>query len=517
MSSATAGGVEYYSSVPTFIPPTSYSDTGVPTFDPTNTPSPQPTIQDLSSPPSSNHAHPTTPSPPPEASNPYANDPWSPQVNQSIKVESPLPPKSPNLGGQRRMPSRFAVPAPSSGAAGYTSRAATEYSSAVSLVAGTRGEQEGLGLSSPVPALSVTPSDTSAAAKDAATGSSKGSLSKGFARLSLSFSGRSKSSKKNSPPPPADEPIPRPRQPSSNNLPSPQHSRPVSFAGSPAPSVRSRSFVIPQTLEEWEAFNKAVLTRPPASHQRPPPPPPPQSNHLRPPSGRAGMLPGPRLAASLAASPLNSPGGSPRRSMVDLPPPPIVLGQWERQRLSEAQGIPFPEAPSPQQQEPPQRPTPAKRQTPEGTPPSSSPSSRPASPVGESKRNSLFFMKRKSSGAVSPGAANTLPMPIPKPSQQQQQQPQAELSPSPSRVPSPTPVALAAALSSPALVELPSSAPTTVQPSATQQHQSAEPETENEPEVPSRLRTVSLPDGPGKSEGRPHLAIQTDVSSPSLK
>ncbi|KAG8907277.1 hypothetical protein FRC00_012019, partial [Tulasnella sp. 408] len=529
MSSTTAGGavVEYYSSVPTFIPPASYSDTGVPTFDPTTTPSPQPTIQDLSSPPSSNHAHPTTPEPPPEPSNPYANDPWAPQVNQSIKVDSLPPPKSPNLGGQRKMHSKFAVPAPSAGAAGYNSRrAATDYTSATSPLASPGTGPEGLGLTSPVPALSVTPSDASAnaaAAKNTKTGVSKDSLSKSFARLSLSLSGRSKSGKKNSPP--AEEPSPRSPQPgpsnsNGNNLPLPsQHSRPVSFAGSPAPSVRQRSFVIPQTLEEWEAFNKAVLTRPPASHQRPPPPPPPQSNRLRPPSSGPGMLPGPRLAASLAASPLNSPGASPRRSVVDLPPPPIVLGEWERKRLSEAQGIPFPQAPTPPQQQQP-TPAPAKRQTTEGTPSSSPPSSRATTPPTESKRNSLFFMKRSSSGAVSPSAANASPMPIPKPASQQQQPPQAEQSPLPSRVSSPQPVPLAAVVSSPSLVEQPSPdfAPI-VQPAKVQQ--SAEPETENETveaaALLSRVRALSLPDGPGAKAERPHLAIETDVSSPSLK
>ncbi|KAG9050019.1 hypothetical protein FS837_007998 [Tulasnella sp. UAMH 9824] len=532
MSSTTAGGavVEYYSSVPTFIPPASYSSTGVPTFTPTNTPSPQQTIQDLSSPPSSNHAHPTTPSPPPEASNPYANDPWAPQANQSIKVDSLPPPKSPNLGPQRKMHSKFAVPAPSTGAAGYSRRAATEYSTPTSPLASPGTGPEGLGLTSPVPALSVTPSAASAnaagTAKNTKTGVSKDSLSKSFARLSLSLSGRSKSGKKNSPP--ADEPAPRLPQPSSSNgsnLPLPsQHSRPVSFAGSPAPSVRPRSFVIPQTLEEWEAFNKAVLTRPPASHQRPPPPPP-QSNRLRPPSSGPGMLPGPRLAASLAASPLNSPGASPRRSVVDLPPPPIVLGEWERKRLSEAQGIPFPQAPTPPQQQQPQqqqptsqRPAPAKRQTTEGTPSASPPSSRPTTPPTESRRNSLFFMKRTSSGAVSPSAANASPMPIPKPSQQPTQ---VEHSPLPSRVSSPQPVPLAAAVSSPALVEQPSPdfAPI-VRPA--KQQESAEPETENEPvEAPaaplSRLRTVSLPGGPDAKNERPHLAIETDVSSPSLR
>ncbi|KAG8948814.1 hypothetical protein FRC04_009278 [Tulasnella sp. 424] len=509
MSSAAAGGVEYYSSVPTFIPPTSYSDTGVPTFDPNTTPSP---IQDLSSPPSSNHAHPSTPSPEPEqAPNPYANDPWSPQLNQSIKVEPSLqPPKSPNLGAQRKMQSsRFAVPAPSAGAAGY--RSMSEYSSAVSLATPQRAEQEEFGLS-PVqaaPAVAVTPSDKSP--------SSKGSLSKSLARFSMSFSGRSKSGKKNSSPPvPIDEPAPQPSYAASSPIPRPtQHQRPVSFAGSTAPSSRPRSFVIPQTLEEWEAFNKAMLSPapPPSQTQRPQQ----SSSHLRPPSGSSSMLPGPRLAASLAASPggspRNSPRGSPRnsprgspknsprRSVVDLPPlppPPIVLGEWERKRLAEAQGIPFPQAPPPQE-----RPGSGRRQTTDGTPPSSAPSSRPTSPVGENKRSSMLLFARKSTGAVSPGAVNTTPTPflLPKTSSPTEQ------SPSPSRVPSPNPAPLAAApiIYTPPAEPAPNAAPV-VQP--------AEPEREPEPEA--RPRTISLPDGP--KAPRPSLApIQTDVSSSSLK
>ncbi|KAG8948816.1 hypothetical protein FRC04_009280 [Tulasnella sp. 424] len=181
-----------------------------------------------------------------------------------------------------------------------------------------RAEQEEFRLS-PVqaaPAVSVTPSDKSP--------SSKGSLSKSLARFSMSFSGRSKSGIKNSSPPvPIDEPAPQPSYAASSPIPRPlQHQRPVLFAGSTAPSSRPRSFVIPQTLEEWEAFNKAMLSPapPPSQTQQRPH----QSSHLRPPSGSSSMLPGPRLAATLAASP----GGAAAISCMYLRLSPTFLVDW---------------------------------------------------------------------------------------------------------------------------------------------------------------------------------------------
>ncbi|KAG9014287.1 hypothetical protein FRB90_005465 [Tulasnella sp. 427] len=480
MSSAAAA-VQYYSSVPTFIPPTSFSDTGVPTFDPSNSPSPQPTLQDISSPPSSNHAHPTTPSPPPppEPSNPYASDPWAPQLNQSIRVHAAdTPPRSPNLQA-RKTPSRFAVPAPSSGAAGYNRyRATTEAPTGGPGTSPRPFEQDQYSQQSgaaPVPpSFSVTPQPPfpDPAAVPAKSGK-KDPLTKSFSRLSFSLSGRSKSGKKNASPP-SEEP------------------QPPASGASPAPSVRQRSFQIPQTLEEWEAFNKAVLSRPPASHQRAPSAPQqqqqsqrPASTHLRPPSG-TGMLPGPRLAASLAGSPLASPGASPRRGAVALPPPPIVLGEWERKRLAEAQGIPFPSAAAQQPAPPPPQ---QQHQHGESRPTTPGDSNNNNNSGPESKRSSLLFLKRNSSNNSPSGSTPNL---VPKPSEPSPVPPMGE------GLSSPKPVPLSLAVAPPA---------------------SSTPEPEADAAPTGRQRTVSLPSSTADHPPlRPHLApIQTDLSSPSLK
>lgn len=420
---------EYYLSIPSYIAPVNF-DSNVPK------------ITDGPLAPSPVSAS-STPSPGVE---PAKLDPWDPQLNQSIKVESPMP-KSP-----RSRASKFAPAAPSSGAAGFQRHRSPQRPS------------------QPLPSENQSPATPSSAAtavpapqnsdQPKRSASSGSTLSKGLARLSKSISLKSRTK-------PSDEPTPPP-VPAAPQLPSPS-ATPDSGSATPG-----RRFVIPQTLEEWEAFNRAVLSRPPPSpsvnHGLAPPrrpfaPGPGSSGRSRPNSIVGAGTPG----SSNPASPNQSPR---RRPLPELPPPPIVQADWERRR-------------SWSQHSKVQQPLPPTSR------PSSRPGSRPSSPTPSTTPARPSTLRKTSE----PYSNNISTLSLPKPT-----------TPGPLPLPTPPgPSAAQATLPAPAPLETP--APT--EPAVTPKE---------EPSVisgaPMRLRTSSLP----SNSQRPQLSpIDTSSPSPSLR
>ncbi|KAG8850266.1 hypothetical protein FRB96_000499 [Tulasnella sp. 330] len=373
---------EYYSSVPTHIAPVSF-DAGIPSFG--NSPSSpristknivEGAIAVLTASPK-----PGSPIQNDESFNPY-QDPWSPELNKSIKVESPSPPAPRPLATKKRS-YRYAVPAPSSGASGFVSRPLPEATNA-----GIAKQFP----SRPSKSKSGDGDESASAARSAASTANRRSLSmtesstnpppmqkKGsfMSRIGQSVSRRGKSNKDET----AATPLAAENINESHGLTHsasmgdilsppvmPAAGRPrmprLSNPGTPGTPERpqSRNFQIPQTLAEWEAFNKELLER----SQRPRPQPQ-NSYGLRPPSmiGMSQPLssilevsiqtdlsapllkgtpvgsrtPGTRTPRSGSGSNSNSPSGAntPRRTPGTLPvelPPPIVLGDWEKALLS---------------------------------------------------------------------------------------------------------------------------------------------------------------------------------------
>ncbi|KAG8994766.1 hypothetical protein FRB94_012573 [Tulasnella sp. JGI-2019a] len=362
---ATARPAEYYMSAPTHIAPVSF-DAGVPSLNDHGSTPRASTKNVIEGAIALLSSSPSTMSPP----TPANNDPWSPQLNKSIKVESPSLPATKSLQPKKRS-SRYAVPAPSTGAARFVSKPFPEFDAANSNAAAGNADPNNVSkiatntssstgnakdypdrpLKSrtnsrdgdrPPIAASVSeqmqqPSDTPASPPI----QKKTSLISRFTRRSSSRKDKNESP---APPTPVAAPLAPPnafspmhRAASTGNLlSSPASNRPSSvYTINPEPP--RRSFAIPQTLAEWEEFNREMMER--AQRPRPPPPTTPGTTRygLRPPSTIGSGTPGSRTPRSGSGSPAG--GSTPRKTPAILPvemPPPITLGDWEKALMTPA-------------------------------------------------------------------------------------------------------------------------------------------------------------------------------------